>query len=157
MKLTITALFVALCCGGAQAQNVIVRDAWVRATVPGQMATGAFMKITAKEGGTLVSASSPSAGVAEVHEMKIEGGVMKMRAVAGGLNLPAGKVVELKPGSYHVMLLDLKEPLRVGAVVPLNLVVKNAKGGESRINMTVAVTMAAPADATAADHSEPKP
>ena len=85
------------------AQTVEVKDAWVRTSVPGQMATGAFMKITSKEGAKLVGASSPVAGVAEVHEMKMEGNVMKMNAVAGGLELPAGKTVELKPGGYHVM------------------------------------------------------
>jgi copper(I)-binding protein len=69
------------------------------------------MSITAKDGARLVGASSPVAGVAEVHEMKMDGDVMKMRAVEGGLELPAGKTVELKPGGYHVMLMDLKAPL----------------------------------------------
>jgi copper(I)-binding protein len=144
MKLKIMALFFALFCATAHAQNVLVKDAWVRATVPGQQATGAFMKITSKNGGTLASAASPAAGVVQVHEMKMEGGVMQMRAVAGGLDLPAGKTVELKPGGYHVMLMDLKAPLEVGAVVPLSLVVKNAKGGETRVEMKVKVANAAP-------------
>jgi len=64
------------------------------------MATGAFMTLTAKDGAQLVGASSPVAGVAQVHEMKMEGGVMKMAAVQGGLELPAGKAVQLKPGGY---------------------------------------------------------
>ncbi len=84
------------------AQGITVKDAWVRTSVPGQMATGAFMKITARENSKLVALSSPVAGVVEVHEMKIDDGIMKMRAVAGGLDLPAGKTVELKPGGYHV-------------------------------------------------------
>ena len=67
------------------------------------------MKITAPEGAKLVGASSPAAGVTEVHEMKMEGDVMKMRAMPF-LDLPAGKTVELKPGGYHIMLLDLKAP-----------------------------------------------
>ena len=156
MKLKISAVLFALFCVAAQAQNVLVKDAWVRATVPGQQATGAFMKITTKDGGKLVSVSSPAAGVAEVHEMKMEGGVMQMRAVAGGLDLPAGKTVELKPGGYHVMLMDLKAPLAVGTVIPLNLVVKTAKG-ETRIDMKVLVTGAAPAGAQEMDHSAHKP
>ncbi|MDO8699052.1 MAG: copper chaperone PCu(A)C, partial [Rhodoferax sp.] len=86
------------------AQTVHVKDAWARATGQGQTATGAFMKLTAKDGAKLVSVSSPVAGVVEVHEMNMEGDVMKMRAVQGGLELPAGKAVELKPGGYHVML-----------------------------------------------------
>ncbi len=157
MKPKIIALLLALSCAATQAQNVLVKDAWVRATVPGQQATGAFMKITSKEGGKLVSASSAAAGVVQVHEMKLMDGVMKMRALDAGLDLPAGKTVELKPGGYHVMLLDLKGPLEIGAVVPLNLVVKNAKGGETRIDMKVKVANASPADAAAMDHSAHKP
>jgi copper(I)-binding protein len=80
----------------------------------GQKGTGAFMKLTAKDGAKLVGASSPVAGVTEVHEMKMEGDVMKMRAVPA-LDLPAGKPVELKPGGYHVMLMDLKAPLAKGS------------------------------------------
>ena len=98
MKLKTIALIAALASASAFAQTVEVKDAWVRTSVPGQKATGAFMKITAKDGSKLVSASSPAAGVTEVHEMKMEGDVMKMRAVVGGLDLPAGKTVELKSG-----------------------------------------------------------
>ena len=107
-----TALIAALAAGSAFAQTAAVKveGAWARASVPGQKGTGAFMKLTAKDGAKLVGASSPAAGVTEVHEMKMEGDVMKMRAVPA-LELPAGKPVELKPGGYHVMLLDLKAPL----------------------------------------------
>ena len=82
--------------------------------------------------------------------MKLMDGVMKMRALDAGLDLPAGKTVELKPGGYHVMLLDLKGPLEIGVVVPLNLVVKNAKGGETRIDMKVKVANASPAESSVA-------
>lgn len=153
MKLKIIATLFALSCAAAQAQNLSVQDAWVRATVPGQQATGAFMKITAKDGGTLISVSSPAAGVVQVHEMKMDGGVMQMRALAGGLNLPAGKAVELKPGGYHVMLMDLKAPLQIGAIVPMTLVVKNPQGGESRVEMKVKVSNAAPMSMPGMDHS----
>ena len=119
MKLKLIALVLALAGAAAEAQNVLVKDAWVRATVPGQQATGAFLKITSKDGGTLVSASSAAAGVVQVHEMKMVGGVMQMRALEAGLDLPAGKTIELKPGGYHVMLMDLKAPLPIGAVVSL--------------------------------------
>lgn len=100
--------------------QVDVTGAWVRATVPGQMGTGAFMTLTAKDGARIVGAESPVAGVVEIHEMKMEGGVMKMRAI-DALELPAGKPVELKPGGYHVMLLDLKRALKAGEKVPLSL------------------------------------
>ena len=129
----------------AQAQ-VQVEGAWARASVQGQKATGAFMKLTAKDGAKLVSASSPAAGVTEVHEMKMEGDVMKMRAIPA-LDLPAGKAVELKPGGYHVMLMDLKAPLMKDTVVPLTLVFKDAKGAESKVELKVPVSAMAPAAA----------
>jgi periplasmic copper chaperone A len=127
------------------AQTVDVQGAWTRATVQGQKATGAFMKLTAKEGAKLVSASSPVAGVVEIHEMKMEGDVMKMRAIPGGLDLPAGKAVELKPGGYHVMLMDLKTSLVKDTTVPLTLVFKDVKGVESKTELKVPVATAAPA------------
>ncbi|MBC7610497.1 MAG: copper chaperone PCu(A)C, partial [Polaromonas sp.] len=100
-----TALALSLVMAGtavlAQTAVVKVDGAWARATVQGQMGTGAFMNLTAKDGTRLVGVSSPAAGVAEVHEMKMEGDIMKMRAVPV-LDLPAGKKVELKPGGYHV-------------------------------------------------------
>lgn len=129
------------------AQTVDVKDAWVRATVQGQQATGAFMTFTAKDATRLVRVSSPVAGVAEVHEMKLDGDVMKMRAVVGGLELPAGKAVELKPGGYHVMLMDLKMALQKDTTVPLTLVFKDAKGSESKTEIKVPVSAAAPAGA----------
>jgi copper(I)-binding protein len=161
VKLKTIALIAALASASAFAQTVEVKDAWVRTSVPGQKATGAFMKITAKEGSKLVSASSPVAGVAEVHEMKMDGDIMKMRAVAGGLDLPAGKTVELKPGGFHVMLMDLKAALPKDSTVPLTLVFKDAKGVESKVELKVPVAAVAPGasaakagDKPAMDHSK---
>jgi copper(I)-binding protein len=146
---------------GAAAQSVDIKDAWARTSVPGQKATGAFMKITAKEGAKLVGASSPVAGVAEVHEMKMEGDVMKMRAVAGGLDLPAGKMVELRPGGFHVMLMDLKAPLAKDTSVALTLLFKDAKGVESKVELQVPVATMAPGmkagDMPAMSHGMTKP
>jgi periplasmic copper chaperone A len=105
---------------GASLAQVQVKDAWARAAVQGQTATGAFMSLTSSEGARLIGASSPVAGVVEIHEMVMDGNVMKMRAVPG-LELPPGRSVELKPGGYHVMLLDLKRPLKVGERVPVEL------------------------------------
>lgn len=121
-----------------------VQAAWARATVKGQMATGAFMTLTAKTDGKLVGVVSPAAGVVQVHEMKMEGGVMKMAEVKGGLALPAGQAVELKPGGYHVMLMDLKQPLLKDSTLPLTLVFKDAKDVESRIEIKVPVAAKAP-------------
>jgi periplasmic copper chaperone A len=138
------------------AQTVEVKDTWARATVQGQKATGAFMKITAKEGATLVGVSSPVAGVAEVHEMKMDGDVMKMRALDSGLALPAGKAVELKPGGYHVMLMDLKLPLKKDTTIPLTLTFKDAKGVQTTQELKVPVSTMAPASAAAPTGSPAK-
>lgn len=131
----------------ADTTNVDVKDAWVRSTVPGQMGTGAFMKITAKTGMKLVGVSSPVAGVGEVHEMKMDKDIMSMRAVPV-LDLPAGKTVELKPGSYHVMLMDLKQPLLKDSKVPLTLTFKDAKGVQTKMELALPVTNVAPAGAS---------
>ena len=128
---------------GAQAK-VQFKDAWVRATVPGQTGSGAFMKITAPNASRLVSISTPVAGVAQVHEMKMDGDVMQMRALTDGLELPAGKTVELKSGGFHVMLMDLKQTLVVGNKVPLTLVFKDANGLETQRTLNLPVTKVAP-------------
>ncbi|MEN9416494.1 MAG: hypothetical protein RI988_114 [Pseudomonadota bacterium] len=115
-----------------------VKDPWVRGTVAGQKATGMFGHITSTTGGKLVSASSPVAGVVEVHEMAMDGNVMKMRAVPS-LELPAGKTVELKPGGYHVMLMDLKQELKAGDSVPLTLVIEGAGGKRETVELKALV------------------
>jgi copper(I)-binding protein len=135
----------------AQTAAVKVEGAWARASVQGQKGTGAFMRLTAQDGARLVRAESPAAGVTEVHEMKMEGDVMKMRAVPS-LELPAGKTVELKPGGYHVMLLDLKAPLAKDSTVPLTLVFQDAKGVESKLELTLPVGTTAPGGAAAPAH-----
>ena len=144
-RFAMTSLLLALLCGAAWGQTVEVKGAWARATVQGQKASGAFMKLTAKDGAKLVSVSSPVAGVAAVHEMKMEGDVMQMHAVDGGLDLPAGKAVELKPGGFHVMLMDLKTPLQKDTSIPMTLVFKDAKGVQSTVDIKVPVALTAPA------------
>jgi copper(I)-binding protein len=133
-------MFVALALGlaaAAQAQ-VNVSNAWVRGTVPGQKATGAFMQLKSARGATLVAAESPAAGAVEIHAMRMEGNVMRMRAI-GSLELPAGQTVELKPGGYHAMLLDLKAPLKKGDVVPLRLKVRGKDGEVAEIDVAAEV------------------
>jgi hypothetical protein len=125
--LATTAAAFSLLATAAIAQTT-VKDPWVRGTVPQQKATGAFFQISSATGGRLVSASSPAAGVVEIHEMAMDGSTMKMRALPNGLDLPAGKAVELKPGGYHVMLMDLKAPLKAGESVDLSLVVEGKDG-----------------------------
>jgi copper(I)-binding protein len=123
-KLIITGLLAITSTAWAQT-TVKVEDAWVRGTVASQKATGAFMRLTASANARLVAAQSPAAGVVEIHEMAMEKDVMKMRAVPG-LELSAGKSVELKPGGYHVMLMDLKQPLKAGERVSITLVFEDA-------------------------------
>lgn len=100
--------------------QVTVTDPWVRATVSSQKATGAFMQLTSKTDARLVKASSPGL-VTEIHEMAMKDEVMRMRQI-DGLDLPAGKTVELKPGGYHVMFFDVKNQIKEGDIVPLTLV-----------------------------------
>lgn len=123
-----------------------VEGAWVRSAVAGQQGTGAFMRITAADNAKLVGASTPVAATAEVHEMRMQGDVMRMRPVAA-LELPAGRTIELKPGGYHLMLMDLRQPLKVGSTVPLSLVFRDAAGAERKLDLQVPVAMVAPGPA----------
>lgn len=117
-------LSLALTAGQALATDLVVSEPWVRGTVPAQKVTGAFMQLQSKTGLAIVGASSPAAGVVEIHEMAMEGNTMQMRPIPR-LEVPAGKVVELKPGSYHIMLMDLKQPLAPGQTVPITLQVES--------------------------------
>lgn len=123
-----------------------VTDPWVRGTVAQQKATGMFAQITSAQGGRLLSASSPAAGVVEIHEMKMDGSVMRMRAVTE-LALPVGQAVALKPGGYHLMLMDLKQQLKAGDTVPVTLVVEGADQKRETIEVKAAVRALAAAPA----------
>jgi len=122
--LVLAALLVA---SGAVLAQVTVADAWVRGTVAGQRATGAFMTLTAAGDTALVAAASPVARIVEIHEMTMEGGVAKMRAVTR-IDLPAGKPVALKPGGYHVMLMALQQPVKEGDTVKIALTFEGRDG-----------------------------
>ncbi|MEY2633991.1 MAG: hypothetical protein RIR00_2645 [Pseudomonadota bacterium] len=129
-------LLAALCfglAGLAQAQ-VNVTTPWVRATTPAQKATGAFMQLQSPSDTALVSASSPVAGVVEIHEMAMNNNVMSMRRIPK-LDLPAKISVELKPGSYHIMLMDLKQQVKAGDKVPLTLVFEDAKKQQQKLDV----------------------
>ena len=114
--------------------SVEIKDPWVRATVAQQKATGAFMQLTARADSKLVDVKSPAAGVVEIHEMAMVDNVMKMRQVPG-VALPAGKAVELKPGGYHVMLMDLKAQVKEGDVVPFTLVFEGKDGKRESVEI----------------------
>ena len=144
MKKFILSALLTLCLSSVAQAQVTVKDAWVRATVPQQKVTGAFMQINSAKEARLIEVRSTAAATVELHEMKMEGDVMKMRAVVGGLDLPAGKTVELKSGGFHVMLMDLKAALPKDSTVPLTLVFKDAKGVESKVELKVPVAAMAP-------------
>lgn len=116
-----TILCAVLFAASTAAQGQIeARAAWTRTTVQGQTTAGAYVQLTSSERASLVGVESPVAVGAEIHETRMEGKVMRMRALSR-LELLPGKTVELKPGGYHIMLLELKRPLKKGEVVPIRL------------------------------------
>lgn len=125
MKHLVIAAMLALTSSAWAQATVLVEEAWVRGAVAQQNATGAFMRLTAAQPARLVEASSPVAGVTEIHEMSMDNGIMRMRQIPA-LALTAGQTVELKPGGFHVMLMDLKQPLQAGQHVPITLVFEDA-------------------------------
>ncbi|WP_087501176.1 copper chaperone PCu(A)C [Pseudomonas sp. SID14000] len=111
-----------------------VSDAWVRATVPHQQSTGAFMILTASSDSKLVDVASPVAKTVQVHEMTMNGDVMGMREVKA-VELPAGKAVTLDPNSLHVMLMGLNNQVKEGDKVPLTLTIEDAKGAKQTLDV----------------------
>jgi copper(I)-binding protein len=139
--------------GAAAQADVVVKESWVRGTTPAQKATGAFMEITSTEDAALLSASSPVAGVVEIHVSKMENNMMTMRAIPR-LDLPAGKGVKLAPGGNHVMLMDLKQQMKKGDMVPITLKVEGKDKKVQTIEVKAEVRdLAAPA---ATDHGHNK-
>jgi hypothetical protein len=141
---------VAATATAVQAQ-VTVSGAWVRGAVQGQTATGAYMQLRSADGATLLGADSPAAGIVEIHEMRMEGNTMRMRGVEQ-LELPAGRAVELKPGGYHVMLMDLKAPLKKGDTVPIKLKVRSKSGQAQDVEVKAEVRDVAAAAGGASKH-----
>ncbi len=148
MKTTLAALILGLASLPAWAADVTVSDAWARATMPGQKVSAAYMRIVAGEDARLVSASSPVVPRVEVHEMKMDGGVMRMREVKA-LDLPKGKTVALEPGGYHIMLMNLAKPIAAGDRVPLSLVIES---GGARQTVEVQAEARAPGRTAPAQH-----
>ena len=144
-KLLLSALLTLSFSSAAFAQ-VSVKEAWARATVPQQKVTGAFMQITSGKDMRLVEVRSPVAANVELHKMEMDGDVMKMRAV-DELALPAGKMVELKPGSYHIMLMDLKAQVKEGDMLPVTLVVEGKDKKRENIEVQVVAKTMKPAAA----------
>ncbi|MEW6118868.1 MAG: copper chaperone PCu(A)C [Pseudomonadota bacterium] len=129
MTKTILALALFAVSLPAAAAGVSVSDAWARATMPGQKVSGAYMKIRSDADARLVAASSPTVPRVEVHEMRMDGDVMRMREVKA-IDLPKGKMVSLEPGGYHIMLMNLKQPIVAGETIPLTLTIES--GGKKQ-------------------------
>ncbi len=153
IKSSLLALALTTASAFAQTQ-VTVKEAWVRATAAQQKATGAFMTLTAASEARLVAAQSPAAGTVEIHESKTENNVMKMRAV-NAVALPAGKPVELKPGGFHVMLMDLKAPAKEGESIALTLTIEGKDGKREQVEVKAQVR-ALTAAAKGHDHGHMK-
>jgi copper(I)-binding protein len=144
-QLAASLVFAVSLAAAAQATApVAVQGAWVRPTVKGQDSTGAYMTLTAREPLTLLGAETPAAGIVEIHEMKMVGDIMKMRA-ADTLPLEKGKPLQLAPGAFHFMLMDLKAPFQAGAKIAMTLRFRDAAGKVKTLPVTVPVSLAAPA------------
>lgn len=136
LPLAFAALALAACTPGepagkdAAAATVQVGDALCRPTPVGRQMTGCYLTLTATTDDRLVSVSSPAAGRAEIHESRMESNMMMMQQLRDGLPLPAGETVELKPGGNHIMLLAVREPLKAGDTVVLNLTFASSPAAE---------------------------
>ena len=148
-------LALSLLCVAAQVSaQTAITDAWVRATVPGQQSTGAFMTVTASTDSKLVSAQSPVAKTVQIHQSSMANDVMSMQEVAS-VDLPAGKPVTLDSNSYHVMLIDLQKQVKEGDQVPITLTVEDAKGAMQNIEVqATARALTAPDHGAMHDHSK---
>ena len=118
--------------------EVTAKDAWVRATVPAQKTTAAYVTIHSTEAARVVEVKTAAAGRAEIHKSEMAGGVMKMEMMEE-LALPAGKSVELRPGGTHLMLMELPKPLTAGGKVPLTFVIEDRKGKRSNLEVNAEV------------------
>ena len=133
LKRTLIGLSLLGLAAHASAQ-VLVTDAWVRASVPGQPSSGAFMTLTADSDSQLLSVATPAAKDVQIHEMSMKDDVMRMGPV-DSVALPAGKAVKLDPDGYHVMLMGLTGQIKEGDQVPLTLTVEDAKGDKQTLEI----------------------
>lgn len=142
------ALALAACGGGAAPEGPAVvqaEDAWCRPTPNGVMVGGCYVTLVSSRDDRLLSASSPRSEVVEIHEMRMDGDMMRMGELQDGLPLPAGQTVQMRPGAEHLMLMTLTAPLAEGDAVPLTLTFQDAA------EVTVEAQVRQPVDA-GADH-----
>jgi periplasmic copper chaperone A len=133
------------------AESVKVANAWVRAPAAGQQTVAAYLDLTSDREMSVVAAGSPVAGRVEMHSMTMDGGVMRMRALPR-IDLPAGQTVKLGPGGAHLMLLDLKRPIKAGDTVPLVLSLQPTGAGSTSVTTVTAQAEVRPATASPHNH-----
>ena len=146
------AALLLVCSAAADTSAIVaVEQPWARATVPGQGGTGAYMVLrAAQQGMKLIGVSTPVAGVAEIHTMRLEGNTMRMHAIPQ-LDLPAQHPVALAPGGHHLMLMDLKQALPAGSHIPVTLRLQDAQGKLREQTLQVPVRAEPPAGSPAAN------
>lgn len=136
-------LDICFCFSPAQAadsanSSIKITEAWIRAGAPGQSVGAAYMTLTSAKNITLVSVESVAAGSVEIHSMSMNNGVMKMRML-DKLDLAAGKPYKLTPGNFHLMLFDLKQPLKAGEKIDFTLHFKDKSNKISDVKVTAPV------------------
>ncbi|HJQ62766.1 MAG TPA: copper chaperone PCu(A)C [Burkholderiales bacterium] len=127
-------LFSALAAG----EDVVVKEAWARATSPGQKTASVYLEIVSSADAMLIGAKCAVAKSAQMHAMRVEDGVMKMRAVQR-IALPARKTVKLAPGGLHIMLAGVARPLVENETIPLELTIETSGGVTSKLGVQVEV------------------
>ena len=133
--LTAASVFWCICLSGfANADQIRVSDSWARASAPGQQVAAVYFDIVSAVDAKLVAIDTDIAEVAEFHQMTVDGGTMRMRAVPT-VDLPAGRTVSLKPGGFHVMLFGLEKSLRAGERIPFELSVEDVNGRKTKLKI----------------------
>ena len=144
-------LTLAACGGGDSVPEgpavVQAEDAWCRPTPNGVLVGGCYVTLVSSRDDRLVSVASPLSQVVEIHEMRMDGDMMRMGQLENGLPLPAGETVQMRPGAEHLMLMALSAPLAEGETVPLTLTFEDAA------EVTVEAQVRQP-DGAAVDHGE---
>lgn len=135
----LSALLLSLYLNQAHAVEPLkVSDAWARASAPGQQVGAAYMTLESAYDLVVAKVESPMAGSVEIHKMSMKDGIMRMRMMES-LPLTAGHPFKLEPGGFHLMLFDLKEPLKAGATVPFNLQLKDSQGRLTTLEISLPV------------------